>query len=147
MSNLKPAGKVFFAILLVSVLFVAKKCNDVLDGNSWSKRIELSTCSEPIYLNKMVWGITTTNQRITISHSGSSPSIHPDTTSNYSFREDMPFYYRIEGDTLLVIYTPILSSVPPEFECSDYIQQVKITMQTSAKLFRELESLGVTEIE
>ena len=94
--------------------------------------------SHRLYVRRIVWGFTSTNDYTVISMS-QSPPFSIDSTKDYVFHKNSGFTYRFLHDTLTVYLLFEPADVPPEFDSPIIVQQVPVT---GIRLLSLRDSLG-----
>ena len=119
---------IFLVVAVLLVIFFLFFYWDFLDkdANGRYSIAELSSnnTQSRIYIKKKVWGMTNDNQIIVISGTNEKEFV-ADKSKNYIYEGIMPFFYKLQGDTLS-IYTMVASKVPIDLKTNFNIVQIEL---------------------
>lgn len=100
-----------------------------------------------LYIKKKIWGMTSNGQQIIISDSDDK-KFEADSFNHYIFNGLIPFFYKLENDTLTV-YTRQVSSIPQNLRTKFSIVQFELENPDMMRLIENdnYKKQGLKEIE
>ncbi len=100
-----------FVLLIIWIVwyFYNWRSEEFLQSKESIVQLNLGSNKQPLYLRAKIWGIAGNHEQIVLSRSNNSA---PDTTIDYIFYTSEVFY-RVENDSILILYVTESSIVEP----------------------------------